>query len=42
MLDKGELTKVKFGRRTLITVDSIREAVKVRIGIDLDQGVFAV
>jgi excisionase family DNA binding protein len=28
LMDAGELTKVKFGRRTGITVDSIKAAVK--------------
>lgn len=36
MLDSGELTKVKFGRRTLITVESIKAAVAARIANDLD------
>lgn len=42
LMDAGELTKVKFGRRTGITVDSIKAAVKARIGHDLSDEVFAV
>jgi excisionase family DNA binding protein len=42
LMDAGELTKVKFGRRTCITVDSIKAAVKARIGEDLKDEVFAV
>ncbi len=36
MLDKGELTKAKFGRRTLITVASIKAAIVARTGQDVE------
>ncbi|GMM62306.1 helix-turn-helix transcriptional regulator [Novosphingobium pituita] len=42
LMDAGELTKVKFGRRTGITVDSIKAAVKARTGEDVKHEVFAV
>lgn len=42
MMDSGELTKVKFGRRTCITVQSLKDAVAIRVGRDLGDEVFAV
>ena len=42
LMDTGELTKVKFGRRTCITVKSLRDAVTNRVGHDLGDEVFAV
>ncbi|MEI6644220.1 MAG: helix-turn-helix domain-containing protein [Novosphingobium sp.] len=41
LMDTGELTKVKFGRRTCITVQSLKNAVANRIGHDLSEEVFA-
>ncbi|KUR71849.1 hypothetical protein AQZ52_09725 [Novosphingobium fuchskuhlense] len=41
LMDTGELTKVKFGRRTCITVQSLKNAVANRIGHDLGEEVFA-
>lgn len=42
LMDTGELTKVKFGRRTCITVDSIISAVEARIDVSLSDEAFTV
>lgn len=42
MMDSGELTKVKFGRRTCITVQSLKDAVASRVQQNLSEEVFAV
>ena len=41
LIDKGELVAVKFGRRKLVTVDSIKTAIKARTGNSLEDEVFA-
>lgn len=41
LLDEGALTKIKFGRRTLITVESIKAAVESRICNYLEGGEIA-